>query len=62
MKIIILDKSEIKKYICANCGKDKGSHLANTQNCPLGKPGRAGQTSYYRNQFFVEKQSKRKSC
>lgn len=62
MKIIILNKDEIKKYICANCGKEKSGHLASTQNCPQGKPGRAGQTSYHRNQFFVEKKSKGKSC
>jgi hypothetical protein len=31
---------------CIHCGKDKGMHLAQTLNCPVGMKTRIGYTSF----------------
>ncbi len=43
---------------CIHCGKNRGYHQANTLNCPLGKPGRAGQTSYHPVNVFTPPEKK----
>lgn len=40
---------------CKNCGKKSGEHKANTNQCPTGKKGRIGYTSYKLNSFFESK-------
>lgn len=37
---------------CIHCGKERGNHLANTLNCPVGKHTRAGYISFHNTQTF----------
>lgn len=43
---------------CVHCGKPWWDHNAKTKNCPVGKPGRAGQTSFHATNVFTPPEKK----
>lgn len=51
MKDFIISEKP-NKFICKLCNKPKGSHKANTFNCPLGK---GAFKNFHENQFFTPK-------
>lgn len=46
---------KIKKRICKNCGKERGSHKAVTLHCPSGPKYRIGYVDFSSTQTFEEK-------